>query len=80
VWSNAASSAGTLITEVYKNGVATGLQAVLASGGPTQWDSTTQAVGADTFVADDRLDIRVTTIGWTPTTADIVATFTVAFS
>ena len=74
-----ARSAGTLTVEVYKNGVATGLTAVI-DGTNTQYGYGTQAVGSDTFTARDRLDVRVTTDGtWAPTTADIEAKITVGY-
>lgn len=75
VWvhSDEARTAGTLTVEVYKNGVATGLTAVL-DGTNTTFDSTTQAKDLDTFVAGDQLDLRFTTdAGWLPVTADIRA-------
>lgn len=72
VWSNEARTAGTLTVEVYLNGVATGLTAVL-NATDTTFKATAQDP-ADPFVAGDRLDIRITTDGtWAPTTADIVA-------
>lgn len=72
VKSNAARTAGTLTVEVYKNGAGTGLTAVL-DGTNTTVKATTQAMDLDAFVAGDELDVRVTTAGWTPTTADIRA-------
>ncbi len=72
-------TAGTATFEVFKNTVATGLTTVL-DGTDTQYASSTQATSLDTFVADDRLDIRVTTDGsWAPTTADVEAAITVQF-
>lgn len=66
-------TAGSLTVEVYKNGVATGLTAVL-DGTNTTFKATTQAKDLDTFVAGDELGIRVTTdAGWTPVTANIRA-------
>jgi hypothetical protein len=73
VQSNAARTAGTLTVEVYKGGSATGLTAVL-DGTNTTFKATTQAKDLDTFVAGDKLDIRITTdAGWLPVTADIRA-------
>jgi hypothetical protein len=75
VWvrSNTARTAGTLTVEVYKGGVATGLQAVL-DGSNTIFKLTSQATGLDTVAAGNQLDIRVTTDGsWEPTTAGIIA-------
>lgn len=75
VWvhTNDPRTAGTLTVEVYKNGVATGLTAVL-DGTNTTFKATTQAAALDTFVAGDQLDIRFSTdAGWTPIAADIRA-------
>ncbi len=70
--SNAARTAGTLTVDVTVNGTAIGLQAVL-DGTNTQYHYATQAGGLDTFVAGDRLGVKITTDGtWAPTTADIV--------
>lgn len=69
---NVARTAGTLTVDVTKNGVATGLQAVL-DGSNAQYHSATQAKDTDTFAAGDRLGVDITTDGsWAPTTADIV--------
>lgn len=77
IWSNAARSAGTLTAEVYVNGSATGLQAIL-NGTNTTFKATTQAGGIDVFNAGDRIDIRISTDGsWAPTTADVRATLEV---
>jgi len=74
VLSNEARTAGTLTVEVYKNGAATGLTAVL-NGTDTTFKATTQGKDNDTFVAGDQIDLRVTTSAdWTPVTADIRAT------
>lgn len=61
VWVAAANArtAGTLTVEVYINGVASGLTAVL-NGTDTQYAYGTQAAGADTFSAGARVDIRAT--------------------
>lgn len=58
-----ARNAGTLTVEVYKNGSATGFTAVI-DGTNTQWVTSTQVAGTDTFVAGDRLDVRGTTSGF----------------
>lgn len=74
--SSEARTAGTATFEVYKNGAATGLTAVL-DGTDTQYAYAVQAASLDTFVAGDRLDVRVTTDGtWAPTTADVEAVIT----
>lgn len=75
VWArvSVARSAGTATIEVYLNGAATGLTAVL-DGTDTQFAATTQVIGTDTFVAGDRIDLRITTDGsWAPTTTDLRA-------
>lgn len=78
VASSEARTAGTATFEVYKNGAATGLTAVLDAT-DTQYASSTQAASLDTFVAGDRLDVRVTTDGsWAPTTADVEAVVSVS--
>lgn len=74
VASTDARTAGTATFEVYKNGSATGLTAVL-DGTNTTFAFGVQAIDLDTVAAGDRLDVRVTTTGtWTPTTADVEAT------
>lgn len=73
VKSNEARTAGTLTVDVYLDGVATGLQAVL-DGTSTTFTAPTQAKDVDAFTAGQELDIRITTDGsWAPTTADIRA-------
>lgn len=73
VASSEARSAGTATFEVFKNGTGTGLTTVL-DGTDTQYASASQALGLDTFVAGNQLDIRVTTDGsWAPTTAEVEA-------
>jgi hypothetical protein len=54
---------------VYLNDASTGLTAQL-NGTDTTWKSTTAAKDTYTFVAGDRLQVRLTTASWTPTTAD----------
>lgn len=71
VLSNEARTAGTMTVEVTKNGVGTGLTAVLDATNTT-FKATTQAKDADTFVAGDRIGAIITTDAtWAPTTADI---------
>lgn len=55
-----ARTAGSITVEAYKNGVATGLTAVVDDS-PTQYGYGTQARGTDTFVAGDYFDLRYTT-------------------
>lgn len=76
--STEARTAGTATFEVFKNGTGIGLTAVL-DGTNTTKKVTTQAFATDTFVAGDVLDIRVTTSGWTPTTADVEAGLVVQY-
>ena len=71
VASTEARTAGTATFEVFKNGTGIGLTTTLDAT-DTQYNTATQAGGVDTFVAGDRLDVRVTTDGtWAPTTADV---------
>jgi hypothetical protein len=75
IWvaASTARTGGTLTVEVWKNGVATGLTAVLNATNTT-YKTTTQLPELDTIAAGDRLDIRITTdASWTPATADIEA-------
>lgn len=75
-----ARTAETATFEVFKNGVATGLTVVI-DGTNTQYTFATQAAGTDTFVAGDRLDVRVTThASFTPTSSDAEAVIEVAYS
>lgn len=53
----AARTSGSTTWEVYKNGSATGVTAVIDATN-TQYNYTTQADSLDTFVAGDRIDIR----------------------
>lgn len=76
-----ARTAGTMTVEVYKNGAATGLTAVI-DGTNTQYAYGVQATGLDTFVAGDRLDVRGTSASFAPATGSdsIAASITVAYS
>lgn len=51
-----ARASGSILYEVYKNGVATGLQVTIDGTNP-QYHYATQAAGTDTFVAGDRIDV-----------------------
>jgi hypothetical protein len=62
---------GSLSVEVWKNGVATGLVASMDPLG--DFAQASQAAGLDAFVAGDELDVRITTNGWEPNTADVRA-------
>lgn len=80
VGGNAARSGGTATFEVWKNGVATGLTVVIDATN-TQYFFATQAAGTDTFVAGDRLDVRVTTTAaWAPTTGEWISDVEVQYS
>lgn len=71
VRSNEARTAGTLTVEVFINGAATGLTAVLDTTNTTV-KVTVQARDLDTFVAGDYIEVKVTTdASWLPVTADI---------
>lgn len=70
VRSNENRTAGTVTVEVLLNDVATGLTAVLDGTNPT-FKGTYQAYGTDTFAIGDKIAVKWTTSGWTPTTADI---------
>lgn len=59
VAADVARTGGSIVFEVYKNGVATGLTATI-DGTNTQYAYATQAAGTDTFAAGDRLDVRAT--------------------
>lgn len=73
-------TAGSLTFEVYKNGTGTGLT-VAIDATHTQYYYAVQAAGADTFVAGDRLDVRLTNSSFTSAgVAYTEATITVAFS
>lgn len=71
-------TAGTLTVEVYKNGVATGLVAVIDAT-HTQNGIGTQARGLDTFVAGDFIHLQYTTVGFTPTANNLIADLTVSY-
>lgn len=78
--SNAARSAGTLTVDATIDGTVTGLQAALDATN-TQTDTGTQAVGADVFIAGQRIGVKITTDGaWAPTTADIDVAVLVSLS
>jgi hypothetical protein len=68
--SNAARSAGTLTAEVYVAGVATGLTAQLNSTDTTV-KATRQNINNDLFSPGQAIDVRLTSAGWGPTTADV---------
>lgn len=63
-------TAGTVTVEVLLNDVATGLTAVL-DGTNVTFKGTYQGHGTDTFTIGDKIAVKWTTSGWTPTTADL---------
>jgi hypothetical protein len=69
---NAVRTGGIATFEVWKNGVATGLTTTLDATN-TQTNFAAQAKDLDTFVAGDRIDVRMTTdASWTPVTANSI--------
>jgi hypothetical protein len=74
-----ARTAGTATFTVFHNGTTTGFGATLDASNP-QFNSATQAAALDTFAANGRLDVRVTTSSdWNPTSADCEAVITVQY-
>ena len=72
IYSDDAVTAPYLTADVTINGSVTGLQAALDTTN-TQTHSATQAVCTDTFSANDRIGVKISTdSGFTPTTSDIV--------
>lgn len=79
VESNSTRNAGSMLCEVYKNGVATGLTATI-DGTNTVYAYGAQAVGLDTFAAGDRLDVRATNTAYGPSGALFDAQIIVQFT
>jgi hypothetical protein len=74
-----ARTAGSATFTVFHNGATTGF-GVTINATNSQFASATQASGTDTFAANGRLDVRVTTTAaWTPTSSDCEAVITVEF-
>jgi hypothetical protein len=74
-----ARTGGTATFTVFHNGATTGFSVTLDATN-TRYNSATQASGLDTFVANGRLDVRVTTSSsWTPTSNDCEAVITVQY-
>lgn len=72
IYSDDAVTSPYLTADVTINGTVTGLQAALDTTN-TQTHSATQVVGTDTFSANDRIGVKISTdSGFTPTTSDIV--------
>lgn len=68
---------GTLTVEVYIAGAASGFTAVLDADAPLVVEETA-AGGAYAFEAGEQVTLRITTSGWTPTSADLLAMLEVA--
>ena len=74
-----ARTAGTATFTVFHNGASTGFSLTLDATNP-RYNSTVQAYGLDTFAANGRLDVRVTTTAsWTPTSTDCEAVITIQY-
>lgn len=69
LWSTAAKSAGDATFKVYREGVATTATLSWTTGAAKRHQSF--QLGQHVFNAGDALDVRFTTSGFTPTTADI---------
>jgi hypothetical protein len=76
VKSNEARSGGVMNITVYKNGSPMNLSAAL-NGSNTTFHEATQAQSVDTFVAGDVIELHISTLDWSPTTADVRATLEV---
>lgn len=78
-FSNAARTAGDATFDATINGTVTGLTAVLDATNTTT-HTRQQAAGLDRFTAGQRIGVKLTTpAGWTPITADAIATVLVIF-
>jgi Collagen triple helix repeat (20 copies) len=76
-----ARTGGSATFTVFHNGASTGF-GVTIDGTNTQFNSATQASGVDTFAANGRLDVRVTTSSspsWQPTSSDCEAVLTIQY-
>jgi hypothetical protein len=74
--SDDARSAGTAIASVLVNGVSQAFNSdsvVLDGTNTTQNSDYVHPTAGVSFAADDQLSVRVTTSGWTPTTANVAA-------
>ena len=65
----AARTAGTLTVQVFIDGTASGLEAVIDGDNPLTVEETA-AAGEYPFDAGEQVTLRITTSGWTPTSAD----------
>lgn len=77
LYSNAARTAGTLEVEVYLDGAAMGMIATLDDT-VTQWVE--EGGEGVPFEAGELITLRITTVGWTPTSADLQASIEVELS
>ncbi len=74
---SAAAAGDTLTITVFKNNVATLAVATIAPAATAARPTFT--VGTYTFVAGDKIDVRISTpVGWTSTTVDLLTTIEVA--
>jgi hypothetical protein len=74
-----ARTAGTATFTVFHNDATTGFSLTLDATNP-RYHSVVQASGLDTFAANGRLDVRVTTTSsWIPTSTDCEAVVTVQY-
>lgn len=74
LYSNGARTAGTLEVEVYVAGVGSGMIAALDDVN-TQWVE--EGGEGVSFEAGEEITLRITTVGWTPTSADLQASIEV---
>ena len=74
---SSARTAGTLTVEVYIAGSASGFQAVIDGTNTLTVEETAQ-VGEYAFDAGEQITLRITTSGWTPTSADALVMIEVA--
>lgn len=78
---NAAGTGGTLTYKPTINGVAAAAPYGVISGAELgQYDYTTAVIGANTFLAGDRLGCTLTSLAFTPTTADAQIMILVEFN
>lgn len=75
--SSSARTAGTLTVEVYIAGSASGFTAVLDAASTLTVEETAEE-GAHPFAAGEQITLQITTSGWAPTTADVLAMLEVA--
>lgn len=76
---SAARTAGTLTIKVFVDGVDSGFSAVIDGDNPLYVEESLQ-VGECVFEAGQPVTLRISTSGWTPITADVMAMIEVAGS